>query len=57
MGSSQVHQLRNILTVILGAIEIGNLELAKQAVLRAGEVLASTQMLSALQGGGLTPPG
>lgn len=35
MSSSEAHQLRNILAIILAGIETGNLDLAKQAVKRA----------------------
>jgi len=49
MSPSQVHQLRNILTVILAAIETGNLELAKQAVHRAADHLASCKACPILQ--------
>ncbi len=41
MSPFQIHQLRNLLTVILGGIETGNLELAKQAVHRAEDQLLS----------------
>ena len=50
MTPSQLHQLRNILAVILGAIETGNLELAKQAVHRAADHLASCKACPILQG-------
>jgi hypothetical protein len=46
MSPSQVHQLPNILSIILGAIENGNLELAKQAVHRAEDHLASLRGVS-----------
>lgn len=49
MSPSQVNQLRNILTVILGTIENGNLELAKQAVHRAEGHLASCRTCPILQ--------
>jgi hypothetical protein len=49
MSPSQLHQLRNILTVVLGAIETGNLELAKQAVQRAADHLASCKACPILQ--------
>ena len=42
MSASQVDQLRNLLFVILGGIDTGNLELAKQALNRALECLASS---------------
>ena len=49
MSPSQVYQLRNIYTVILGAIDTGNLELAKQAVQRAADHLASCKVCPILQ--------
>ena len=44
MKSSEAHQLRDILQVILGAIDIGNLELARQAVYRAESCIVNCRL-------------
>ncbi len=43
MSPSQAHQFRNLLTIILGGIETGNLEMAKQAVYRAEACIVACQ--------------
>jgi hypothetical protein len=44
MSPSDVHQLRNLLAVILGAIDTGNLALARQAVLRAESCIVACEL-------------
>jgi hypothetical protein len=46
MNPSVIHRLRNILAVILGGIQTGNLELAKQAVHQAESCLAAAAAVS-----------
>ncbi len=43
MSPSQAHQFRNLLAIILGSIETGNLEAAKQAVRRAEACIVACQ--------------
>lgn len=43
LSQAQVFRLRNLLTVILGGIETGNIELSIQAVRQAEEVLRVTR--------------
>jgi len=44
MKSAEAHQLHNILQVILGAIETGNVDLARQAVCRAESCIVNCQL-------------
>jgi hypothetical protein len=41
--SSQIHQLRNLLTVVLGGIETDNLPLTKQTIRRMNDTLTAYQ--------------
>lgn len=43
MQSSQIHQLRNMLTVALGGIETDNLPLTRQTIWRMNETLTAYQ--------------
>lgn len=43
MQSSQIHQLRNLLTVALGGIETDNLPLTRQTIWRMNETLTAYQ--------------
>ena len=49
MLSTQVHRLRNILCVILGGIEIGNVPLAIEGCQRANEYLDACQLEARLR--------
>ncbi len=44
MTLAEVHQLRNILAIILSGIETGNLKVAKEGVHRAELYIATTEL-------------
>lgn len=55
MSPSAAHQLRNILAVILGSIEIGDLKVAKQAVHQAESCIESYEQTNGLKPAGSAP--